>query len=92
MCEETCWKIETLVTKITEPATIYFLRASISFTTRDCATPLSRSQAGVRFLGLAAALVMSLEPFEGGNALEQLWSSSASDKTLLPTTSQLKAC
>jgi hypothetical protein len=43
----------------------------------------------VRFLGLAAALVTSLGAFEGGNALEQLLNSSASDKTLLPTARQL---
>jgi hypothetical protein len=43
----------------------------------------------VRFLSLAAALVTSLGPFEGGNALEQLLNSSASDKTLLPTARQL---
>jgi len=77
------------VIKITEPAVIHFLRAFVGFTTRDCATQLSKSQAGVRFLGLAAALVMSLEAFEGGNALEQLLNSSASDKTLLPTARQL---
>jgi hypothetical protein len=89
MCEGTCWKIESLVTKINEPAAIHFLRASVGFTTRDCATQLNKSQAGVRFLGLAAALVTSLGPFEGGNTLEQLLNSSASDKTLLPTARQL---
>lgn len=68
---------------------IHFLRASVGFTTRDCATQLSKSQAGVRFFGLAAALVASLGPFEGGNALEQILNSSASDKTLLSTARQL---
>jgi hypothetical protein len=89
MCAETCWKIESLVTKINEPAAIHFLRASVGFTTRDCAIQLSKSQAGVRFLSLAATLVTSLGPFAGGNALEQLLNSSASDKTLLPTARQL---
>ncbi|KAN0113138.1 hypothetical protein V8E51_006089 [Hyaloscypha variabilis] len=89
MCEETCWKIENLVTKINEPAAIHFLRASVGFTTRDCATQLSKSQAGVRFLGLAAALVTSLGPFESSNALEQLLNSSASDRRFLPTARQL---
>jgi hypothetical protein len=89
MSEETCWKIESLVTKVAEPATIHFLQATVGFTARDSATQLSKSQAGVRFLGLAAALVTSLGAFEGGNALQQLLNSSASDKTLLPTARQL---
>jgi hypothetical protein len=90
MCQETCRKIEGLVNKTAEPVAISFLRASAGFTTEDSATQLSKSQAGVQFLGLAAALVTSLGEFEGGNALEAMLNSSASDKTLLPTARQLK--
>jgi len=90
MCQETCRKIERLVNKTAEPVTINFLRASVGFTTEDSATQLSKSQAGVQFLGLAAALVTSLGEFEGGNALGEMLNSSASDKTLLPTARQLK--
>jgi len=90
MSQETCRKIQTSVTPTPEPGVIHFLRGTVGFSANDCATQLSRSLAGVQFLGLAAALVTTLGPFEGGNTLEVLLKSSAADTTLLPTARQLK--
>lgn len=90
MCQDTCRKMEHLVTKTTQPVSIQFLRVSVGFPYEDTASQLAKSLAGVRFLGLAAALVMSLGAYEGASALEAMLQSSASDKTLLPTARQLK--
>ena len=66
------------------------MSAQIGYSANDCATQLSRSLAGVQFLGLAAALVGSVGTFEGADALSVMLMTSASDKTLLPTARQLK--
>ena len=89
MCEDTCRKIETL-TKTPDPVMIRFLRLYAGFDAADSATQLNRSQAGVQFLALAAALIGSLGDFIGAKNLHKMIESSATDKTLLPTVTQLK--
>lgn len=66
------------------------MRAQIGYSANDSATQLSRSHAGIQFLGLAAVLTSSVGAFEGANALSVMLLDSASDKTLLPTARQLK--
>ena len=90
MCSETCQKVEDLVIKTKPPAVVNFLSAFVGYSPTDCASELVRSLAGVQFLGLAASLVTTIGPFQGGNALEAMLISSAADKTLLPTARQLK--
>lgn len=90
ICQETNKKMEDLVVKVSGPKLVRFMSAQIGYSANDCATQLSRSLAGVQFLGLAAALVSSGGTFEGANALEMMLKASASDKTLLPTARQLK--
>ena len=90
MCQDTCKKIENLTAKTPEPVAIKFLRVYAGFDAADSASQLSKSQAGVQFLGLAAALVTSMEGYRAGASLHKMLESSASDKTLLPTTRQLK--
>ena len=90
MCQETCRSIENLTAKTPKSIAIEFLRASAGFDAADSASQLSKSQAGVQFLGLAAALVTSMGAFEGGMSLQKMLETSASDKTLLPSARQLK--
>ena len=90
MCQDICRKIENLTAKTPEPVAIKFLRVYAGFDAADSASQLSKSQAGVQFLGLAAALVTSMEGYRAGASLHKMLESSASDKTLLPTTRQLK--
>ena len=90
MCSETNKKIEDLIIKVSGPKAVRFISAQVGYSANDCATHLSRSLAGVQFLGLAAALVSSVDLFEGANALSVMVMASASDKTLLPTPRQLK--
>ena len=90
ICPETCQKVEDLVIKTKPPAVVSFLSAVVGYSPTDCASELVRSLAGVQFMGLAASLVTTIGPFQGGNALEAMLVSSAADKTLLPTARQLK--
>ncbi|CAF9911630.1 hypothetical protein IMSHALPRED_010529 [Imshaugia aleurites] len=90
MCPETNKKMEDLIIKVSGPKFVRFMTAQIGYSANDCATQLSRSFAGVQFLGLAAALVSSVGMFEGADALSAMLMASASDKTLLPTVRQLK--
>jgi hypothetical protein len=88
--QQTCRKMETDVVPTPAPATIQFLKATVGYSAEDCATHFSKSQAGIQFLGLVAAMVTTMGEFVGGAALHEMLMSSAADKTLLPTTRQLK--
>jgi hypothetical protein len=90
MSPETCRKIEKVVLPSPPSAPVQFLRAAVGYSANDTATQLGRSLAGVQFLAIAAPLVTTLGPFEGGKALEVMLRQSAADKTLLPTVRQLK--
>ena len=90
MCPETNKKMEDLIIKVSGPKRVRFMKAQIGYSANDSATQLSRSLAGIQFLGLAAALMSSMNAFEGANALSEMLTASASDKTLLPTARQLK--
>jgi hypothetical protein len=90
MSRETCYKIETTVLPSPQPAPVTFLKGVIGFFKDDCATQLGNSVAGIRFLGLATALITTLDPFEAAKALELMLQNSASDPSLLPTARQLK--
>jgi hypothetical protein len=89
MCPETCDKIERLIVKVPMPVRI-FIGAYIGYSAGDSAAQLVKSKAGVQFLALAAALVTTTGSFQGGLALEVMLENSATDKTLLPTSRQLK--
>ena len=66
------------------------MKAQIGYSANDSATQLSQSLAGIQFLGLAAVLTSSMGAFEGADALSEMLTASASDKTLLPPPRQLK--
>ncbi|KAH6963314.1 hypothetical protein DER45DRAFT_104508 [Fusarium avenaceum] len=90
ICDETSHKVETVIVPTPQPATVIFLKAAVGYSPRDSATQLGKSMAGVRFLGLAAALVTSFDLFDCAKALNVMLRSSASDLTMLPTARQLK--
>ena len=90
MCPETNKKMEDLIIKVSGPRRVRFMKAQIGYSANDSATQLSGSLAGIQFLGLAAALTSCMDAFAGANALSEMLTASASDKTLLPTSRQLK--
>lgn len=90
ICPETTKKIEDLIVRVSGPTVIKFLSAQVGYSAHDCTIQLSRSLAGVQFLALAAALVSSVEMYEGADAVSMMLAASAADKTLLPTARQLK--
>jgi hypothetical protein len=49
-----------------------------------------KSFEGVQFLALAAALITTISPYQGGKTLETMLITSEEDKTCVPTASQLK--
>ncbi|KPM43551.1 hypothetical protein AK830_g2978 [Neonectria ditissima] len=73
-----------------DPIPISFLKATVGYAAHDCATQLGTSQAGVRFLGLAAALVTTVGPYQGAKALEAMFVSSKAKLTDVPSTRQLR--
>lgn len=90
ICQETSKKIEDLIVRVSGPTVIRFLSAQVGYSAHDSTTQLSRSLAGVQFLALAAALVSSVDMYEGADAISMMLATSAADKTLLPTARQLK--
>lgn len=68
---------------------VKFLKAQIGYSAGDSAAQLSSSSAGVRFLGLATALI-TLGAFNGAVVLELMMAESAQDQQFLPTVPHLK--
>jgi hypothetical protein len=83
-------KVEHVLVPTPEPAPISFLKAFVGFSSNDCATQLSQSAAGIRFLGLAAALVTTVSLFESAQALDIMLKASTADLSLLPSVRHLK--
>ncbi|EJT70191.1 hypothetical protein GGTG_12364 [Gaeumannomyces tritici R3-111a-1] len=90
MSDETMSKIETSVVPTPPSIPIRFLQAKIGFSKHDSAVQLGKSKAGVRFLGLATALITTMKPMQAAKALDLMLSKSAADSTQLPTLRQLR--
>ncbi|SPJ78063.1 uncharacterized protein FTOL_06452 [Fusarium torulosum] len=90
ICDETTSKVATDIVATPQPDTILFLKASVGYRSFDSTTWLGESVEGLRFLGLAAALIPSLDLIDGAKVLNTMLRSSASDQMLLPTVRQLK--
>jgi hypothetical protein len=89
ICPETIAKVERVIVPSPPPAVLQFLQVQVGFFKDDSASYFGRSAAGVRFLGLAAALV-TISPLESGtNALDLMLRKNKTDLTLLPTLRQL---
>ncbi|KAL6904432.1 hypothetical protein GGI43DRAFT_421780 [Trichoderma evansii] len=90
ICHETCRKIETSVLPTEKPAMIQFLQGIVGYSRNDCALHLGTTTSGLQFLGLAAALVTTMGTFESATSLSLMLRNAAADKSLLPTTKQLR--
>jgi hypothetical protein len=90
ICDETTLKVETTILPTPQPALIKFLGAAVGYSADDCAIQLGGSKEGLRFLGLAAPLVTTLDLFEGARALDIMLRNSNSDLKPFPTLRQLK--
>ncbi|CZR62777.1 uncharacterized protein PAC_12674 [Phialocephala subalpina] len=86
---ETASKVAYTLVPSPEPAPVRFLKGLVGFFPDDCATQLGNTSAGIRFLGLAAAIVTTIGSFNSAKALDIMLRSSATDLTLLPTVRQL---
>ena len=90
ICQVTRLKIEQLLRSQRGYVVVNFLKSKVGYPEGDSADQLSTSLAGINFLALAAALVSVTDTFSAGNALENMITTSAVDKTLVPTAYQLK--
>ncbi|RSL60232.1 hypothetical protein CEP54_006872 [Fusarium duplospermum] len=89
MSPETRRRMERCVVPTPPPAVLGFLQVTIGYAASDCVTYLGRSMAGLQFLGLACALVTTMDAFQSGLAVHAMVEESAADKTLVPTEKQI---
>jgi len=89
MSPESCAKAELLCSQTGQSAILPFVKAQIGYRQGDSGWYLSRNDAGLRFLGLAAALT-TIDPWTAARVLHTRIDESAADKRLVPTASQLK--
>ena len=89
MCAESCAKAHQLCSRAHESTTLSFLKAQVGFQRGDSGWQLSQSNAGLRFLALAACL-LTIDWWRAAALLRKLITSIAEDKRLIPTFQQLK--
>lgn len=89
MSPESCTKAEILCSQTGQSAMLPFVKAQIGYREGDSGWYLSRNHAGLRFLGLAAALT-TIDPWAAARVLYTRIDESAADKRLVPSTLQLK--
>ena len=89
ICAESCAKAHQLCSRAHESTILSFLKAQIGFQEGDSGWQLSQSDAGLRFLALAACLV-TIDWWRAAELLRKLITSTAADKRLIPTSQQIK--
>jgi hypothetical protein len=89
MSPESCHKAYLMCTRDHDSATLSFLKATIGYRRGDCGWQLAQSDAGLRFLGLAACL-LPMGAWPAARVLHGLIQATASDKQLVPTAQHLK--
>ncbi|RSL77079.1 hypothetical protein CEP51_009385 [Fusarium floridanum] len=89
MSPETRRGMERSVVPTPPPAVLGFLQVTVGYSANDCVTYFGRSMAGLQFLGLACALVTTMDAFQSGLAVHAMVEESAADKTLVPTEKQI---
>lgn len=90
ICPETCRRIERYVVPTPEPAVLHFIKVTVGYATNDCVSQLSTSLAGIQFLGLAAALVTTMDHFQAAVTVQAMLVDTATDKTMVPTVRQVQ--
>lgn len=89
MCPATLRKIEHSVLLVPEPRMLSFVKSTVWWSKNDCISYFGQNIAGLQFLGLAAALVTHWDLYSAAQTLQALLTSTANDKTLLPTARQI---
>ena len=89
MSPESCHKAYLLCNRSYESAVLSFLKALIGYRKGDCGWQLAQSDAGLRFLGLAACL-STIDSWNAAVVLHKLIYTTAADKKLVPTSQHLK--
>ena len=89
MAPETRAKVNNLCIRSHESAVMNFIKAQIGFQKGDCSWQLAQTDAGTRFLGLAAAL-LTVDYWIASEALNCLLKETAENSRLVPTSNQLK--
>ena len=90
MSTETRLKME-MVARKKHSTTLDFIKCQVGFSEGDSADYLSRTDGGVRFLGLAATLCSLRSSIAAAQMLEGMVRETAKDKQLLPTLLQYKS-
>ncbi|UKZ78447.1 hypothetical protein TrVFT333_006187 [Trichoderma virens FT-333] len=88
ICPETRRKIELTVVPTPPSIPVSFFNSFIGYSPGDCISQLSKSLAGLQFLGLAAALITTIPMSQAGDLVSAMLANSASDKTLVPSRRQ----
>jgi hypothetical protein len=89
MSPETCTKVELLCSQIHKSAVLNFIKAQIGYRHGDCGWQLAHTEAGIRFLGLAACLT-TIGHWTAAQSLHDMILETATDKTLIPSALQVK--
>ncbi|KAL8930366.1 MAG: hypothetical protein Q9172_000075 [Xanthocarpia lactea] len=89
MSAESCHKVSILCSRGHSSAVLDFIKARIGYRKGDSSWQLAQSDAGQRFLGLAACLD-GLGPWNGAGVLHELIRSTALDKRFVPSRQNLK--
>lgn len=90
ICQQTQLLVEKEARKNHTSYVVKFLKSKIGYLAHDSAIQLSMSNAGVRFLSLAAALLCTSSNFAGAEALMLMIKSSSQKDQMLPTLLQLQ--
>lgn len=88
MSPESCHKAFLLCDQ-THSSVLSFVKLQVGYMKGDSGYQLARSDAGIRFLGLAACL-STLNPWNAAVILHDLISKTARDRTMVPSAQQLK--
>lgn len=90
MSTESKSKVHLLCSQDHKSSTLNFLKAKIGYSRGDSGWQLARSDAGLRFLGLAACL-LSQDHWTSAEMLRGLITETAEDRKLVPSTHQIKS-
>ncbi|RTE68343.1 hypothetical protein BHE90_017278 [Fusarium euwallaceae] len=72
ICDQTMKSVRIQAVDAPSSPTSTFLKAKVGFSKNDCANQLATTQAGLRFLALATAMITTMDFYAGAQALEQM--------------------
>ncbi|RSL95572.1 hypothetical protein CEP52_011956 [Fusarium oligoseptatum] len=72
ICDQTMQSVKIQAVDAPSSPTSTFLKAKVGFSKNDCANQLATTQAGLRFLALATAMITTMDFYAGAQALEQM--------------------